>query len=882
MAPGKSCKNTEGQKMDGGKKQKKDEKGKKCKEANSPQEARKAADAKRGGKSEIKHPEKNVKSGKPRFFTMGKGGKEKTKESADTKAEKEQKVNTKTHQKLVSSKETSKKPVADEGKNKIVKSKAISRDTQIKAVKLTKADTKSPSKKGSKVVESDKEESESEEESTEEESEETGSSKEGKSDADSKEESTGSEDELSHEEEACDTEHEVEKEEEHKPSNVFTSKGEPEEEPITSENETNSEAERSDTLEDHQGPSTSVTSIKQTGPLQLSTQLLGQGARIKSKMLMKKGPIAEEKPKKDSIATKPFPMKGLVFNKNAITKGKPQILQIAKTAKTKDKKQSLNEDIEASPCTSSPKTLMAGKSYLMLNLKVKKKENKTSLNPRDEPNNEKQNEDIVKERQSNGQPKNLGLALAKVKMASMRYQTRKNQRMLDELALVDEAVEATYSKVPKSLVAQRKSINTLRRVSGWIQKKIPKSNSLRIRLTTVSRAIGITRWLSAQAAKHHRSSKQNVFHRKVIKGISSTATLARKKAQLPIKGAKDFEEEMASYREKQRVMREETQDASSDDLSSSPQANDSHSEPEEKANSIDPKYAIVFPRMHKIGKGKGGSPSSTSARTASTVKEPKRVPPKPGARLVLPVQPDLTLLKSVKKISHKEGQPKNSTIDKNVEEKGLEKLDTARSLIVGKGHSTIQSARGKLRLKPGASELTLSKNLSGTELKLKEGISKNKNKKESVDKATEAQEERTVITPSFYEEEADREVAELMGEDTFSTSVEVHWAQDHPFRSDPQGWLKAETLLPHQTVEKLSKWSVYQETEQCHTIPVQNGKGPWEAEDVVQNMLESRLTNTQVNEIKVLLEINGKIIIALYAFGKLIHNITELPSQNNF
>ncbi|XP_072568888.1 unconventional myosin-XVB [Paramormyrops kingsleyae] len=561
------------------------------------------------------------------------------------------------------------------------------------------------------------------------------------------------------------------------------------------------------------------------------------------------------------MATKPFPMKGLVFNKNAITKGKPQILQIVKTAKTKDKKQSLNEDIEASPSTSSPKTLMAGKSYLMLNMKVKKKEDKNSLNPRDEPDNEKQNEDIMKERQSNGQSKNLGLALAKVKMASMRYQTRKNQRMLDELALVDEPVEATNSKVTKSLVAQRKSINTLRRVSGWIQKKIPKSTSLRTKLTTVSRAIGITRWLSAQAAKHQRSnksSKQNVFHRKVIKGISSTATLARKKAQLPIKGAKDFEEEMTTYREKQRVMKEETQDASSDDLSSSPQANDSHSEPEEKANSIDPKYAIVFPRMHKIGKGKGGSPSSTSASTASTVKEPKRVPPKPGARLVLPVQPDLTLLKSIKKISHKEDQPKSRTIDKNVEDKALEKLDTAQSLIFGKGHSTIQSARGKLHLKPGVSELPLSKNLSGTELKLKEGIGKNKNKNESVDKAMEAQEERRVITPSFYEEEADREVAELMGEDTFSTSVEVHWAQDHPFRSDPQDWLKAETLLPHQTVEKLSKWSIYQETEQCHTIPIQNGKGPWEAEDVVQNMLESRLTNTQVymKDTKQILEVD--------------------------
>lgn len=59
-------------------------------------------------------------------------------------------------------------------------------------------------------------------------------------------------------------------------------------------------------------------------------------------------------------------------------------------------------------------------------------------------------------------------------------------------------------------------------------------------------------------------------------------------------------------------------------------------------------------------------------------------------------------------------------------------------------------------------------------------------------------------------------------------------------------WLHAENLLPHQTVEKLNKWTVYDDGGQVRTIVPQNGRGPWESEDPTQEMLESRLISTQV------------------------------------
>lgn len=61
-----------------------------------------------------------------------------------------------------------------------------------------------------------------------------------------------------------------------------------------------------------------------------------------------------------------------------------------------------------------------------------------------------------------------------------------------------------------------------------------------------------------------------------------------------------------------------------------------------------------------------------------------------------------------------------------------------------------------------------------------------------------------------------------------------------------QDWLRAENLLPHQTVEKLTKRTVYDDGGQARTVPAHNGRGPWESEDPTQEMLESRLVSTQV------------------------------------
>lgn len=59
-------------------------------------------------------------------------------------------------------------------------------------------------------------------------------------------------------------------------------------------------------------------------------------------------------------------------------------------------------------------------------------------------------------------------------------------------------------------------------------------------------------------------------------------------------------------------------------------------------------------------------------------------------------------------------------------------------------------------------------------------------------------------------------------------------------------WLRAENLLPHQTVEKLRNWTVYDDGRQTENVPTYNGSVPWVSEDPTQEMLESRLSSTQV------------------------------------
>lgn len=377
--------------------------------------------------------------------------------------------------------------------------------------------------------------------------------------------------------------------------------------------------------------------------------------------------------------------------------------------------------------------------------------------------------------------------LGKVKMASLRKRANKILAKPDEEALEGGTPDGESSKVRERLIARRKGMTTLRRVSGWIHKKVPRGLNLKKKLSAWTRAIGVSRWLSFRAIKQKQApkkSKGNILKSRMAMRVASKTSMVRKNSG----GSSEnkVSKEKACLLGKAGEGGEGVPAAEKDG---------------------EAKYAVVLPRMNKLGKAKtaeaaqgahGPSTSSTGSPEEPTASEPK--PPKPGARLVLPVKPDLSLLKSIKKPLSggltsgrdvAEGSPQSggtmetspNTDDRNRRNEG-ENQD---------GVGFLRSARTKL----DPSHINLTKiSLSGG------AIGPNRTRGQDPEREAALGIPRSATQPfsdgkaatgmsgvrSLYEEEADREVAQLMGEgDIYGIGQpEVHWTGNPRMSGDPQ------------------------------------------------------------------------------------------------
>ncbi|KAM9425895.1 unconventional myosin-XVB [Pholidichthys leucotaenia] len=486
-----------------------------------------------------------------------------------------------------------------------------------------------------------------------------------------------------------------------------------------------------------------------------------------------------------------------------------------------NKTQERDSPVEADPdeeqeLEPSLNKAIKGQNQIML-LKAKGKDLKALLRPEEQP-----------DAGSVSKVRPQKLLLGKVKMASL--QNKANKVIVKPIeASETEITNGVSTKSNEHLLAQRKSMKTIRRVSGWIQKKMPQGLNLRRKLSAWTKAIGVSRWLSARAIKQKegpRKSKGNILKHRMAMRIASKTSLASKKKN------------RASIQEK-------AEDASDEEILTG-------------EKEVEAKYAVVLPRMNKLARaktGEAGQVASGHSAQLSSSREPTTSgpkPPKPGAKLVLPVKPDLSLLKSIKK-----PLPASFTSGGDV----VERNSMSSAALEGAARdsqdrvSVLQAAKGKLN----PSQIDLTKmSLSGG----KKGNGPTRAKGPDPVRESAAGIPRSVGQPflngetcpgmsgvrSLYEEEADREVAQLMADGgVYSIGPpEVHWTGSSRMSGDPQDWIRAENLLPHQTIEKLTKWTVYDDEGQAKTIPANNGRGPWESEDPTQEMLESRLVSTQV------------------------------------
>lgn len=555
------------------------------------------------------------------------------------------------------------------------------------------------------------------------------------------------------------------------------------EKPASSEEELLTEEELSDGLK----PETSGTDLlKNTRTLNMTSERLGQKIAFKSKMLQKKEYCQTDNPDEGPSVSKALKIKGLGLKKADAAKGKSQILQLANKTKSITKTEKDQNPEGKVSAARGPKSLFTRQSCAMLTMKGKGKDNKASQDVNEEATKAKETGEDVKGEQAPGQTENLKPVEKDVKLTSKATRLR--------------------------------GMTTLRRMSGWVQKKIPRGSHVQRKVRAVTQAIGASKWLVVQISRKKSSSsscKKNLFQQRMVMRVASRRTRQ-----------KNAKEEIMSQ--------ENTVDGQSEDPISSPC--EIQSGQDEKTNAGDAKYAIVFPRMNKIGQCQGNTPTPASRGTGDVTVEPR--PPKPGARLVLPGKPDLSVLKSIKK-NVPESQPSRN---ENTEDK-----EERVTLNNSEGASVLQAAKDKL----GSSQfkltkLSLSKPIQVGGLKPAQGKDGEERDRNMAAPSAGSEGHRQALVSSIYEEEADREVAQLMGDSVFSSPPDVHWALHDGTFGDPQDWLRTESLLPHQTVEKLTKWTVYQDDDRAQTIHAHNGSGPWESEDPTQNMLESKLNSTQV------------------------------------
>ncbi|XP_026207617.1 DNA ligase 1 [Anabas testudineus] len=223
------------------------------------------------------------------------------------------------------------------------------------------------------------------------------------------------------------------------------------------------------------------------------------------------------KDKPGSATEEAPPLTGFTANKDGTAKGKLQKVG-AKTKMIKKK----GTPVEADPDTEEEdeptlSKAIKGQNQITL-LKAKGKDLKAILEPRVE----QEAESIPK-----GRPQSM--LLGNVKMASLRDKAKKIKLAKPaEETSVSEVTDEASSKPKERSMAERKGVRTLRRVSGWIQQKMPKGLNVRKKLSAWTKVIGVSRWLSLRAIKQKQGTRKS-------KGMILKHRMAMRARELPLR-----------------------------------------------------------------------------------------------------------------------------------------------------------------------------------------------------------------------------------------------------------------------------------------------------------------------------------------------------------
>ncbi|XP_014830936.1 PREDICTED: uncharacterized protein LOC106909139 [Poecilia mexicana] len=358
------------------------------------------------------------------------------------------------------------------------------------------------------------------------------------------------------------------------------------------------------------------------------------------------------------------------------------------------------------------------------------------------------------------------LLFDKTEMASLGHNMRKAVINSDEETLQWDVGEGLY------LIPPRKRLTPFFKMTDWIQKKMPQKINLR-KISALTKAVGITSWLQTLKQKQSSSrSGDQVFRHRVAKRIVCKTRVAGQKNKI------STEDKLKKEKTRPRETTEEVAMVSDKELVA--------------------KYAVVLPRVKKLANPKTAETHKTVPSGGHTTCKAK--PPKSGAKLVLPSKPDLSLLKSMKKsllenlLSDENVENRGSKFLNNSEELSIQKNITSRAMLENQDRvSVLRGTRDKLK----TSQIKLSKMSVGM---LGNGLAQPKCAHTDVEvpdhtqrsvsqcSSNEVTSFAKIGVSALYEEEAEREVALLMGRNGLNTIAQpkFHWTGNNQMSGDPQ------------------------------------------------------------------------------------------------
>ncbi|XP_078257713.1 unconventional myosin-XVB [Rhinoraja longicauda] len=417
--------------------------------------------------------------------------------------------------------------------------------------------------------------------------------------------------------------------------------------------------------------------------------------------------------------------------------------------------------------------------------------------------------------------KKIAKVVGKVKLASVRKSTAKTRRT-EEITAAENLTEAEpgSTEIKKSL-CQRFSV--IRRVTGWISRQIPKVLKTRSKLVTVTHVIGTTEWIAKTLSmkRKNKEGKRCNFRRRMAIRLASTAGLASRGGHCPWNKSEALKEET---KEDGGLLQVTESVHSADDAQVSvdiqpvtevkantqdiSHQSEGQTEAEEKLGNSDARYAIVLPRVHQLVKSKATVLASCrSERNHADSPQPYKA--------AVPAQPGPSIMGLVRK---SQNEPRG-------------KLHTLRDF----GQSN--SERNGSNLQPRDTQSGPHYLQTDTSTRpMNKALMKDQNSKQFTLSDSQA------LPTSQMRTDPCQPITSVQDDKYFQDGKEIHWARRGHFNNDHLTWLDSETLLPHLTIENLSKWTMYKEQ---GVVRTQRRTGTWEPEDIAENILEKDFTLKQ-------------------------------------